>query len=208
MNAAATPLTRRNLFLLAAGVGIGVLPVGVQTDPKTGVFSFGLPAAYAEQGSGDGESEPTEPDDSGGSDGGGGESGGSGGSGDSGDGTTDGGGSDTGGGDTGGGDTGGGDTGGGDTGGGDTGGGDTGGGDTGGGDTGGAESGHQGSDTPVTPVSGNGRNALRNVTVRYPDGWVELILNDQYQLIDNLNRQVIARRATIEDFNRMVALGS
>jgi hypothetical protein len=49
---------------------------------------------------------------------------------------------------------------------------------------------------------------LRNVTVRYPDGWVELILNDQYQLIDNLNRQVVSRRATVEDFNRMVALGS
>ena len=178
MNAATTPLTRRNLLLLAAGAGIGLLPVGVQTDPKTGVVSFGLPAAYAEQGSGDGESEPTEPDDSGGSDGGGGGggdySGGSGGSGDGGGGTTDGGG----------------------------------GGDTGGGDTGGAESGHQGSGTPVAPVSGNGRNQLRNVTVRYPDGWVELILNDQYQLIDNLNRQVIARRATIEDFNRMVALGS
>ena len=74
-----------------------------------------------------------------------------------------------------------------------------------GGDVGGATSTDDGS---ISTGDGSGRNQLRNVTVRYGDGWVELILNDQYQLIDNLNRQVILRPATIEDFNRMVTLGS
>ncbi len=48
---------------------------------------------------------------------------------------------------------------------------------------------------------------IRNITVQYQDGWIERIVNGQYELIDNLNRRVILRPATIEDFNRMMALG-
>lgn len=48
---------------------------------------------------------------------------------------------------------------------------------------------------------------IRNITVQYPDGWIERILNGQYELIDDLNRRVILRPATVEDFNRMMALG-
>lgn len=85
---------------------------------------------------------------------------------------------------------------------------DGGGGESGSGHAAGDDGGTGSSGQPATPISSPGRNQLRNVTVRYSDGWVELILNDQYQLIDNLNRQVIMRPATVEDFNRMVALGS
>jgi hypothetical protein len=199
MTTESSALNRRTFFLLAAGTGLGFLPVGFGSDPVTGAFNFGVAPAFADQGSGDGgeteprePDEPDEPDDNSGSGGGGG-SGSSGGSGGGGGGTDDNGGS---GGDDGGGDDGGGDHGGGSAG--------SGSGDGGSGGGGGLETGG----TQITPASGNGRNQLRNVTVRYPDGWVELILNDQYQLIDNLNRQVVSRRATVEDFNRMVALGS
>ncbi len=48
---------------------------------------------------------------------------------------------------------------------------------------------------------------IRNITVQYQDGWIERIIDGQYELIDNLNRRVILRPATIEDFNRMMALG-
>lgn len=48
---------------------------------------------------------------------------------------------------------------------------------------------------------------IRNITVTYPDGWIERIVNGQYELIDNLNRRVILRPATQEDFARMMALG-
>jgi hypothetical protein len=95
-------------------------------------------------------------------------------------------------------DNGGDDNGGGD----DDGGDDNGGGDDNSGQGGGDDSGGD------TRSSGQGSERPRNVTVRYSDGWTELILDGQYQLIDNLNRQVVQRRATIEDFNRMVALGS
>ena len=199
-----TSLARRALFLLVAGAGIGLLPVGFGSDAKTGVFSLGPIAAYADQGSGGGDGadepdapdaadDPDEPDDNSGS-GGGGVSGSGGGGGtddNSGSGGDGGGGSDDGGGtDNGGGDNG-----------------DGGGGaDNGGG--GGVDIGNQSGSSPVIPGDDSGRNQLRNVSVHYPDGWIELILNDQYRLIDNLNRQVISRRATIEDFNRMVALGS
>lgn len=49
---------------------------------------------------------------------------------------------------------------------------------------------------------------LRNITVHYSDGWIEAIIDGQYQLIDNQSRQVILRRATVEDFDRMAALVS
>lgn len=180
MPTAPTSLARRALFLLVAGAGIGLLPVGFGSDAKTGVFSLGPNAAYADQGSGGGDGadepdapdaadDPDEPDDNSGS-GGGGDSG-------SGGGTDD-----------------------------NSGSGGDGGGDNG--DGGGVDIGNQSGSSPVTPGDDNGRNQLSNVSVHYPDGWIELILNDQYRLIDNLNRQVISRRATIEDFNRMVALGS
>lgn len=48
---------------------------------------------------------------------------------------------------------------------------------------------------------------IRNITVTYPDGWIERIVNGQYELIDDLNRRVILRPATQEDFARMMALG-
>lgn len=48
---------------------------------------------------------------------------------------------------------------------------------------------------------------IRNITVTYPDGWIERIVNGQYELIDNLNRRVILRPATQDDFARMMALG-
>jgi hypothetical protein len=48
---------------------------------------------------------------------------------------------------------------------------------------------------------------IRDITVQYQDGWIERIVDGQYELIDNLNRRVILRPATIEDFNRMMALG-
>jgi hypothetical protein len=48
---------------------------------------------------------------------------------------------------------------------------------------------------------------IRNITVQYQDGWIERIVDGQYELIDNLNRRVILRPATVEDFERMMALG-
>ena len=92
-------------------------------------------------------------------------------------------------------------------GGGDTAGGDNGGQGSGGDGDGDDSSGPGGGDDGASPRTNDGER-VRNVTVRYSDGWIELILDGQYKLIDNLNRQVILRRATIEDFNRMVALGS
>ncbi len=73
--------------------------------------------------------------------------------------------------------------------------------------------GNGGDDGPLGDNSGGDDGggddpAPRNITVRYSDGWTELILNGRYQLIDNLNRQVIDRQATTEDFNRMFALSS
>jgi hypothetical protein len=68
--------------------------------------------------------------------------------------------------------------------------------------------GNGGDDGPSDDNSGSNDPAPRNITVRYSDGWTELILNGRYQLIDNLNRQVIDRRATTEDFDRMFALSS
>lgn len=177
-------LSRRSILMLVAGAGIGLSPVGFDSDPVTGKLRFGPAMAMADSGSDDNEpdepDEPEEPEDPDKPE-------------DPEDNSGPGGGDDNGGDDNGG--EGGGDVNGG---GGDTDGED---GNTGGGDA-------QIGDQSVTPASGSGRNQLRNVTVRYPDGWVELILNDQYQLIDNLNRQVILRPATVEDFNRMVALGS
>ena len=117
---------------------------------------------------------------------------------------------DSGGDDSGGDDSGGDDSGGdnsGPGGGGDTAGGDNGGQGSGGDGDGDDSSGPGGGDDGASPRTNDGER-VRNVTVRYSDGWIELILDGQYKLIDNLNRQVILRRATIEDFNRMVALGS
>ena len=199
--------SRRFFLLLLAGAGIGALPFGFGNEPGTGRMTFGAPFAMANDGQQNTEQDSPEDqdDDSGGGSGSGGDSGGDSASDDN---SGDGGGDTSG---SGGGDTSG--SGGGDTsgsgGGEDNGGGsNSGGGDDGsshGGDAGGATSTDGGS---ISTGNGSGRNQLRNVTVRYGDGWVELILNDQYQLIDNLNRQVILRPATIEDFNRMVTLGS
>jgi len=45
-----------------------------------------------------------------------------------------------------------------------------------------------------------------DIVLHYSDGWVEMIVNGRYELRDNLNRRVIRRRATEEDFMRMSAL--
>jgi hypothetical protein len=60
----------------------------------------------------------------------------------------------------------------------------------------------------LTAPGGNGNNfgRMRNITVTYPDGWVERIINGEYELFDNLNRRVVRRDATQEDFDRMMAL--
>lgn len=62
-------------------------------------------------------------------------------------------------------------------------------------------------DSDTDDSSDRDNDRIRNITVTYPDGWVERIINGQYELIDNLNRQVIRRPATAEDFARMIALG-
>jgi len=51
---------------------------------------------------------------------------------------------------------------------------------------------------------GNDR-PIADITLLYSDGWVERIVNGRYELIDQLNRQVIARTATQQDFLRMAA---
>jgi hypothetical protein len=48
---------------------------------------------------------------------------------------------------------------------------------------------------------------IRNITVTYPDGWIESIVDGQCELIDDLNRRVILRPAKAKDFARMMALG-
>ena len=51
---------------------------------------------------------------------------------------------------------------------------------------------------------GNDR-PIADITLLYSDGWVERIVNGRYKLIDQLNRQVIARTATPQDFLGMAA---
>ena len=61
-----------------------------------------------------------------------------------------------------------------------------------------------------TPTSGGGSRGpgqrLRDVTVRYSDGWVERIVSGRYELIDHQSRLVVRRTATADDFTRMIAL--
>lgn len=47
---------------------------------------------------------------------------------------------------------------------------------------------------------------IDDIIVRYSDGWVERIIGGRYELIDNLERRVILRAATWEDYARMAAL--
>lgn len=53
---------------------------------------------------------------------------------------------------------------------------------------------------------GDGAPGLRDITVLYPDGWVERIRGGLYELIDPRGRRVVARSATVADFARMIAL--
>jgi hypothetical protein len=48
--------------------------------------------------------------------------------------------------------------------------------------------------------------SLRDVTVRYSDGWIERIVSGRYELIDHQSRLVVRRTATADDFNRMISL--
>ena len=50
------------------------------------------------------------------------------------------------------------------------------------------------------------RRDLRDITVRYPDGWMERIVGGRYELIDHQSRLVVRRAATAGDFARMIAL--
>ncbi len=71
-----------------------------------------------------------------------------------------------------------------------------------------ANSGHDTSHTNLTTSDTDNGNSgrLRDITVTYPDGWVERIVNGHYELFDDQNRRVIRRAATQEDFDRMFAL--
>ena len=83
------------------------------------------------------------------------------------------------------------------------------------GDDGDDNSGH-GDDGPGDDNGGDGGDRsgqrigndrpIADITLLYSDGWVERIVNGRYKLIDQLNRQVIARTATPQDFLRMAAL--
>lgn len=53
---------------------------------------------------------------------------------------------------------------------------------------------------------GNGSGGMRDITVLYPDGWVERIVAGVYELIDPDSREVIRRPATGADVARMLAL--
>jgi hypothetical protein len=46
----------------------------------------------------------------------------------------------------------------------------------------------------------------RDITVHYPDGWVERIRGGLYELIDPARRLVVRRAATAEDRARLLAL--
>ncbi|TNC49805.1 hypothetical protein FHG66_09830 [Rubellimicrobium rubrum] len=63
----------------------------------------------------------------------------------------------------------------------------------------------EGSPTSEGGSRDNGQR-LRDVTVRYSDGWVERIVSGRYELIDHQSRLVVRRTATADDFTRMIAL--
>lgn len=96
--------------------------------------------------------------------------------------------------------------------GGDNGGGGSSGGGSGSGDDDDGNSGSGGGDQGGRPPSrgrsgeGDDRLWLRDVTVLYPDGWVERVAGGVYELIDPDSRPVVRRPATPADVARMLAL--